>query len=266
MRILFSTGCLYYLPVEDVFAIAREAGFDGCDLVIDGRFNDARYVDRVLSSAHTFPVYSVHAPFVKMRAWGQNPEVLSHTLEIAGKVGARAVNFHPPSWYSMEMKFFKWFKRVLDFQEELRCGEISLAIENMPLLGNRLMLAPYVLNNYEDLIAFGLERNLYFTYDTTHLGTFKSDVVVAFLNYFKTGRLRNIHLSDYGGFKSHLFLGRGELPVVKLLGTMRRLGYDEFVTLELAPHELPRTQEWLIRMLAYQVSFMKLHLGMKDND
>ncbi len=265
MRILFSTGCLYYLPIEDAFSIARTSGFDGCDLVIDGRFSDPRYVDRAAACAAMLPIYSIHAPFAKMRQWGQNPEVLVRTLEVARKVGARVVNFHPPSWYSMEMKFFKWFKKVADFHEELQCGEVALAIENMPLLGNRLMLAPYVLNNYEDLIVFGLERNLCFTYDTTHLGTFRCDAVAAFLNYFKTGRLRNIHLSDYSGFKSHLFLGRGELPAVKLLTTIRRLGYDEFVTLELAPQELPRTHQWLVRMLTYQASFMRLHLGMTDN-
>ena len=42
---------------------------------------------------------------------------------------------------------------------------------------------------------------------------------------------------------------------------MRRLGYDGFVTLELAPFELPRTRDWLARMLAYQAQFLKLHLG-----
>ncbi|HEY3276717.1 MAG TPA: sugar phosphate isomerase/epimerase [Syntrophorhabdaceae bacterium] len=265
VKILFSTGCLYYLPIRDIFTIAGEAGFEGCDLVIDSRFNDPRFIDKVRECLDILPVYSVHAPFAKMRSWGSSQEILSRTLEIGSILGAGVVNFHPPSWYSMEMKFFRWFKKVKDFQEEFECRGCSLAVENMPLLGKRLMLAPYVLNAYEDLISFGMERNLYFTFDTTHLGTFGGDVVAAFLKFFSTGRLKNIHISDYGGYKSHLFLGRGDLPVAKLLNTARRLGYDEYVTLELAPHELPKTRPWLVKMLEYQASLLKLHLGVSRN-
>jgi sugar phosphate isomerase/epimerase len=266
MKVLFSTGCLYYLPVRDVFAIAARAGFEGCDLVVDARFNNGSFIDEVRGCLEILPIYSLHAPFMKMRSWGPARDVLARTLDIANALGAGVVNFHPPSWYSMEMKFYKWFNKVKDFQEEFGCTDCLIALENMPLVGKGLRLAPYVLNAYQDLIAFGLERNLYFTFDTTHLGTFGGDVTAAFLKFFSTHRLKNVHISDYGNFKSHLFLGRGELPMARLLNTMRRLGYGGFVTLELAPHELPKTEEWLARMLAYQASFLKLHLGMAENE
>ena len=67
MKILFSTGCLFYLPLKDIFDIAKKAGFEGCDLVIDGHFNDSRYVYKALECLDILPVYSVHAPFVKMK-------------------------------------------------------------------------------------------------------------------------------------------------------------------------------------------------------
>jgi sugar phosphate isomerase/epimerase len=127
-------------------------------------------------------------------------------------------------------------------------------------MGKRLLLAPYILNDFEDLIEFGMSKNLHFTFDTTHLATFGSDVIAAFLAFYKTKRLKNIHISDFGDYESHLFLGSGELPIVKLLNTMGRLEYDGMITLEVSPHELPRTREWLIKMLRYQASFMKLHL------
>jgi sugar phosphate isomerase/epimerase len=260
MKILLSTGSLFYLPIKDIFLIARDTGFDGCDLVIDRNFNDMRYLDVVGECLDVLPVYSVHAPYMKMKAWGSTAEALVRTLEIARNLGAHAVNFHPPSWYAMEVHYFKWFRKMKDFQKDFGCNGITLAVENMPLAGKRLMLAPYVLNNYEDLIRFGMDRDLYFTFDTTHLGTFGNDLIVSFLAFLKTGRLKNVHLSDYGDSKSHRFLGAGELPIVKLLNTMRRLGYDELVTLELSPYELPRTREWLLKMLTYQSSFMKLHL------
>ena len=207
MKLLFSTGCLYYLPIEDVFTIARDAGFEGCDLVIDGRFADDRYAARVLKCLHILPVCSVHAPYAKMSSWGGPAEVLSRTFAIARQAGAKVVNFHPPSWYSMEMQFVRWFRKVEDFQKEAAFPDCGLAVENMPLLGKRLMLAPYVLNAYEDLIDFGMEKNLYFTFDITHAATFGADVTAAFITFLRTSRLKNVHVSDFGGFKSHLFLG-----------------------------------------------------------
>ncbi len=261
MKILFSTGCLFYLPIKDIFSLAKEAGFEGCDLVIDDNFNDDRYIDTVIACLEILPVDSIHAPFIKMSAWGSKTHAFIRTIELAKILGTKLINFHPPSWFSMEINFFKWFKKIKDFQREFGYEDILISIENMPLVGKRLRLAPYILNDYEDLIDFGVERNLYFTFDTTHLGTFGSDIVVAFLNFFKTERLKNVHVSDYGAFKSHLLIGRGELPIVKLLNTMRRLGYDEMITLELSPYELPRTREWLVKVMSYELSFLKMHLG-----
>jgi sugar phosphate isomerase/epimerase len=266
MKILFSTGCLFYLPIKDVFLMARDTGFEGCELVIDRHFSDMKYMDTVMECLDILPVHSIHAPFVRMKTWGTTGEVLVRTLEIARQVRAQVVNFHPPNWYTMELHFFKWFRKMKDFQEDFGCDDIALTLENMPLAGKRLMLAPYVLNNFEDLIRFGKERDLYFTFDTTHLGTFGKDLIVAFLAFLDTGRLKNVHLSDYGDFKSHRFIGAGELPMVKLLNTMRRLGYDGFITLELSPYELPRTKEWLIKMLMYQASLLKMHLGVHGDE
>lgn len=260
MNILFSTGCLYYLPMRDAFLLAREAGFDGCELVLDRRFNDSRSIDAALECNTILPVQSIHAPFMKMNAWGNQVYCLQRSIEIAKILGTRIVNFHPPNWFSMEVAFFRWFRKVKDFQEKLGSDGVILTIENMPRIGKRLLLAPYILNDFEVLIEFGMSRNLYFTFDTTHLATFGNDVISAFLAFFRTRRLRNIHLSDFGDHESHLYLGCGDLPVVKLLNTIGRLGYDEMVTLEISPHELPRTRDWVVKMLQDQVTFMRMHL------
>lgn len=261
MKILFSTGSLFFLPIEEVFPLLKEAGFDGCDLVIDGKFNNRVYCDHVRSCAEILPVTTIHAPYMKLPAWGDTVQALEKTVEFGKSIGAEAVNFHPPSWFTMEVQFLKWFRKVDDFQKALNCDGLVVTIENMPRSGKRLLLAPYVLNDYEDMIRFGIARNLYFTFDTTHAATFDIDVIVGFLKYYETGRLMNIHLSDFAGFDSHLFLGRGELPVAKFLNTLRRLGYDRNITLELAPHEWPKTREVLVKALRYSVEFLQLHLG-----
>ena len=264
MKILFSTGCLYYLPIKDIFNLAGEAGFDGCDLVINTHFNKKDYIDTVKECLQILPAYSTHAPFMKMVSWGNKINALMQTLEIARQLHIEVVNFHPPSWFHMELQFFKWFNKIKDFQKELDCENMALTIENMPLSGKRLMLAPYVLNNYMDLVEFGIKKNLYFTFDTTHCATFGIDVIAAFLTVFKTGRLKNVHISDYGNSRSHLLLGSGELPVVKLLSTMMRLGYDGMITLEISPGELPRAREWLVKAMKYQLAFLKMNLGLEQ--
>jgi sugar phosphate isomerase/epimerase len=258
MKFLFSTGCLYYLPIEDIFLYAREAGFDGCELVVDHQFDNDQYFARIRECMNTLPAYSVHAPFVKMKNWGSKVDALKRTIEIAHLLSAEIVNFHPPSWLAMEIGFYRWFKKMEDFQRELGLSDGYLAIENMPRVGKRRALCPYILNDIENLIPFGIERNLYFTLDITHLATFGYDTVVTFLRIFKTGRLKNIHLSDYGDCKGHLYPGRGDLPISRLLNTARQTGYDEMITLEVSPEELPKTKDLLVKMMAFQLSYMKL--------
>ncbi len=224
MKTLFSTGTLYQLPLKDIFRLCREAGFDGCDLVINRSLDDPQYKEILSEAVEILPAYSLHAPFHRLKVWGAQVEALARSVELAKELGIRVVNFHPPSWYHHEITFYRWFRRVRDFQKELGCEDILVAIENMPLIGKRLRLAPYVLNDFKDLIEFGVKRNLYFTFDTTHVGTFDLDTVAAFLAFHKTKRLRNVHLSDCTAADSHLFPGRGALPIARLLNTMRAVG------------------------------------------
>jgi len=261
MKILFSTGSLSHLPIKDVFTLAGKAGFDGCDLVIDKKFNDPQFKESVIRCLDILPVHSLHAPYERIEAWGTEVQALFRAMELAREVNAQVVTFHPPSWLAREISYYRWFRKVKDFQEELRCGSVSLSIENMPLI--KLILPPYFYNHFKKLIRFGRERNLYFTFDITHLGTYSCDIVSAFLIYSDTKRLKNVHVSDYSLWreKSHLGLGRGELPIVRLLNTMRKLGYDQFITLEISPHEMPRTTEWLLQVMSYASSFLKLHSG-----
>ena len=260
MKVLFSTGSLSHLPINEVFSLGREAGFDGCELVISKNFNRPSYKEEIKKCLEVLPVYSIHAPYVTIASWGNERQALMRSIELAGEFGARVVTFHPPSWLAREFRFYRWFRNVVDFQKEFHCGSSFLSIENMPLI--KLVLPPYILNNFNKMIRYGLRKNLYFTYDITHIGTYGQDIVNVFLTYFDTGRLKNVHLSDYSLWreKGHLGIGRGELPIVRLLNTMSRLGYDEIVTLEIAPHELPRTRAWLLKVMSYSAAYIKLHL------
>jgi len=259
MNILFSTGSITHLPIDEIFNLSKEAGFDGCELVIDSRFKDPRYIDKVLKYLHIMPVFSVHAPYMKIKTWGNQIDALKRTVQIAQVIGAEHVIFHPPSWFYLEFGFFRWFIGVKDFQNQVGKNQVRLSIENMPLMGNRLIIPPYFLNDYRKLINYGVTKNLFFTYDTTHIATFGHDPVSVFIEYFRTGRLVNIHISDFRISKSHLLINRGDLPLIKLLNTAMRLGYDGNMTLEVAPYELPKTRAWIIKIMKYQCSLIELH-------
>jgi sugar phosphate isomerase/epimerase len=261
MKILFSSGTLYHWPLKEVFRLAKETGFDGCDLVINRSLDEPRFRDTINEALAILPAYSMHAPFTRLAEWGAHVDALKRSVTTARELGIGLVNFHPPSWFHREIKFYRWFRKINDFQKELDCRDVTLAVENMPLIGTRLKLAPYVLNDYQDLIEFGIKRNLYFTFDTTHIATFHHDAVVSFLSFHKTERLKNVHLSDSMADESHLFPGTGTLPIARLLNTMRRVGYNGMVTLEVAPREFPATKEWLVKAMQYAASFMRMHLG-----
>ncbi|MCX8022168.1 MAG: sugar phosphate isomerase/epimerase [Syntrophorhabdaceae bacterium] len=259
MNILLSTGSILSFPIDELFKIAKEAGFDGLELVIDGRFQDPYYVKKVVKSTDILPVPSIHAPYKKIKTWGNQRNALKKVVEMASIFGAKNVTFHPPSWFSLEIGFLRWFINVKDFQEEVGDRDIRLSIENMPLTGKRFPFPSYYLNDYSKMIRFGLERNLHFTFDTTHIGTFGHDPVSVFIEYYRTGRLVNIHISDFSGFKSHLLIKKGDLPLIKLLNTALRLGYDGNMTLEISPEELPKTREWVIKILKHQSSLLCFH-------
>ena len=256
-KVLLSTGSLSHLPLKEIFVIARKTGFDGCDLVIQRHLDDEAYRETLAEAVAILPVLALHVPFERLRSWGNQVQALAKSVSLADEFDIPVVSFHPPSWFHLEIRFLRWFRKVKDFQKELGCCKACVALENMPLMGGEAKRRPYLLNNFKDMIKFGVERNLYFTFDTTHLATFEHDAIDAFGHYAKTGRLRHVHLSDYAAERSHLFPGAGEFPLERLLDAIQEAGYDGAVSLEVAPDELPEAQDALEALLCEAASFLK---------
>ncbi len=264
-KVLFSTGSLSRLSLKEIFVLAKETGFDGCDLVIQKHLDHSAYRETLQECVAILPVYALHVPFEKLKVWGKPVEALIRSVALAKEFDIPVVNFHPPSWFYLEITFLKWFRKVRDFQKELRCEKVCVALENMPLTEGEIKRRPYLLNNFNDMIKFGMKRNLYFTFDTTHVATFEHEVIDAFLAYHKTGRLKHVHVSDHASERSHLFPGAGNLPLAALLRTMHAAGYDLAVSLEVAPDELPSMRGHLEAVLREASSFLKGHGGSEQH-
>ncbi|HEX5774131.1 MAG TPA: sugar phosphate isomerase/epimerase [Geomobilimonas sp.] len=256
MRISLSSGTLFTYPLHRVFEIAREVGFDGLELIINQEFQkvNPRSVIRELSPI--LPILSIHAPFMPLDGWGGPIDSVTRSVEIAADCGVPLVNFHPASWLGFELTFWRWMYRIIDFQKEVGEEGVTLTLENMPWVG-RFRINQYILSHTGKMIDFLQERNLYMTFDCTHMGSGKTNFINDFYLFYNTGRIRNVHFSDYGHGREHLLPGHGILPLTRFLNHLRNTGYNETLTLELSPHEFPQDERIMIESLREILQYLR---------
>lgn len=133
---------------------------------------------------------------------------------------------------------------------------VPVTVENMPWEG-KLRLNQYILSQTDKMIEFLNERNLFLTFDCTHMGSGKMNFINDFYMFYNTGRIRNIHFSDYGFGREHLVPGRGVLPLTRFLNHLRNTGYNETLTLELSPHEFPRDEMIIVETLSDILQYLR---------
>lgn len=131
IRIGLASTSVYPQNTVDSFRLAREAGFDGMEVMVT---QDAitRSPDRLaaLADEHGMPIFSIHAPTLLLTSlvWGRDPRVkLERSAELAAAVGATSVIVHPP---------FRWQKsysdRFLDIVRRVKAASgVEIAVENM---------------------------------------------------------------------------------------------------------------------------------------
>ena len=194
--------------------------------------------------------------------WGGPIELAAHlSIELAADRGIPLVNFHPPSWMGGEIGFWRWLYSVHDFQKEVGCGgQVAVTIENMPWVG-RFKINPNILSNTQHMIDFIHEHNLYLTFDCTHMGSGKANFINDFYLFYESGRIRNIHFSDYGHGREHLLPGHGILPLTRFLNHLRSTDYQSTVTLELDPAEFPKVDAHILESLKEILAFLRKETG-----
>lgn len=239
MKILLSSGSLYTLPLEMAFHIAKGTGYDGVEVIIPESLEQDGGPRLLRDLQEIAPICVLHAPFHVIPGWGDRITALMKTVDLAESLSVPMVTFHPPKWLVPEVTFWRWMYTVKDFQRELGGGRVTIAMENMPYRGRPMRFTPYMFGKTEDIIRFVEKRNLYFTFDSAHMGTTHRPFAGNFLRLYRTKRVKNIHFSDYRGRREHLLPGHGDLPLEGLLQYLRESGYDGMITLETIPEELP---------------------------
>ncbi len=241
MKLILSAGSLYTLPLAKVFEIAKDTGFDGMEVIINHDFSFQGNRERLQELQQILPIYSLHAPFFDIDGWGNKISQLLRTVELAVDCSIPLINFHPPSWIALEVKFWRWFNRVMDYQQEVGRDQVIITVENMPCTG-AFKSNPYLLGHTGKLINFLHDHNLFLTFDTAHMGSSKANFLHDFHLLYDSGRMRNIHFSDYGYGREHLLPGHGVLPLTRFLNHLRETDYNKTITLELSPREFPEDE------------------------
>jgi sugar phosphate isomerase/epimerase len=256
MKITLSSGSLYTLPLAKAFAIARDLAFDGMELIINQEFLKVNSLQLIEKLQEYLPILSIHAPFMPLDGWGTPMDSLHRCVELAHKRDIPLVNFHPPSWMGCELSFWRWLYKTHDFQKEVGSEKVIVTMENMPWIG-RFRINPHILSDTRQLIDFVQERNLYMTFDCTHMGSGKANFINDFYLCYNSGRIRNIHFSDYGHGREHLIPGHGMLPLTRFLNHLRNTDYNDTVTLELSPHEFPRDEAIIRASLGEILAYLR---------
>ncbi|HSJ53037.1 MAG TPA: sugar phosphate isomerase/epimerase [Anaerolineae bacterium] len=277
MNLVLSTGSLYSYGLDRVFALAAETGFDGVEVLIDGRW-DARQPDYLwcLMQGSGLPIPTVHAPFFPwVQGWPRDElGRLERSADVARAVGAGVVVAHLPlRFYGLRVELVglstgprmlpiriprrNSFGRFL--REDLPAFEaaqgVRVGVENMParlFLGRRANL--YAMNDVE--VLAGLPH---LTLDTTHVGTWGWDLLAVYERLKE--RIVHVHLSNFDG-QEHRRPDTGYLPLDRLLQRLARDRYEGAVSLELGPDVLEAEDESkVLAHLRRAVTFCREHLA-----
>lgn len=265
MILSLSTGSLFTLPLQRVFELAAESGFDGVELIINQDFQRVNAAKLVRSLQGITKIHSIHSPFMELDGWGGAIDSLKLSVKLAAECNIPLVNFHPPSWMGFEIGYLRWLYSIHDFQKEIGMdGKVTITLENMPWVG-KWKVNPHILSNTQRMVDFIQEHNLYMTFDCTHMGSGKTNFINDFFLCYESGRIRNIHFSDYGHGREHLLPGHGILPLTRFLNHLRNTEYKSTVTLELDPKEFPRGEHNILESLKEILSFLRTETGPQDD-
>lgn len=260
MHYTFSTGSLYTYGTDRVFGLAAEAGFDGLEVLVDGRFDTRQpaYLRRLMER-HGLAILSVHAPFrpERLDAWPHDsPGSIAATAELAAAVGAGVVVAHLPR--SPERAYERWLRQGLAAWQRAHPQPV-IAVENMPRKWFRWWpwapLDPWRLNRLEEWSAFP-----HLMLDTTHLATKGLDPLEVYGRV--RGQVAHIHLSNAQRegkrVLEHRRLEDGYLHLDAFLRRLATDGYAGLVVVELVPHSLEAEDEEKVRAhLQRQVAFCR---------
>jgi sugar phosphate isomerase/epimerase len=228
-RVLLSNAPFHHRSLDDAFAVAAEAGFDGLELMVTGDpvTQDIASVTE-LSETYRLPVPVVHGPFLLLtrRVFGTDPLAkATRTCLLARALGADLVIVHPP--FRWQHRFRAWLAA-----EAGTVGEahgVRVAVENL----YPVPLGAITPRLHTTTLPEHLLEHRHVVLDTSHLAVTGVDLGAAWDAVGPS--TTHLHVSDHdGGWGDrHLLIGEGRLPLASLLARVSRDVPSPSITLEL---------------------------------
>jgi sugar phosphate isomerase/epimerase len=247
MDILISTGSLAPRGADDIASIARQAGADGLELLLNARLLAAG-PDRIarIAHVHDVPIRSVHPPIRFFHPGGSVHDDVIAAAEFARALpGCQVLVMHAVGGATLHSEQGRAFFRTVDAVTTiLGKSGTRLAIENRGTVQPQPRMD--FLDRLQNLYRVCEEWDLDITFDTSHAASFGLNIVPALDIVYP--RLANIHLSDRreeapaiaSGIinaltREHQAPGSGALPLAPFVQRLRTKGYRGAITLELSP-------------------------------
>jgi sugar phosphate isomerase/epimerase len=246
LRIALATASLYLYPLRRVFALAKNTGFEGLEVVLcpELRARGSKYV-RGLSQEYGLPIFGLHPPMIPIPRRIQHHKLLPQMIPVAQDLACQYIVIHAPKARALNEGLGpEYVEAVVACVEELKGTSTRLCVENQAVF--RPSDRQYALSPYRELWRFVEEHDLAVTLDTSHAASFPYDLLEAYQTL--RDRLVNVHLSDFrqglpippwfnlhSFFKHHQVPGSGDLPLRPLLERLRTDGYQGLITVEVSP-------------------------------
>jgi sugar phosphate isomerase/epimerase len=249
LRISLSTASLYFYPLRHIFALARDAGFDGLELVLGpGAIPEDSSRIKELSREYGLPILTIHPPMIPMPGRREHHRLLPVLARVAHQLDSQFIVIHVPKALSLSEGIGKEYVAAVGAcVGQLRGGSPRLCLENQAVF--RTEDRRYILSTPQKLGCFAQEHDVAVTLDTAHAASFPCDLLEAYEAL--ASRLVNVHFSDFrrdlsippwfnlhSHFKHHQMPGQGDLALVPFLERLKRDSYDGIITVEVSPFSL----------------------------
>lgn len=181
----------------------------------------------------------IHAPFVEANLISNSEHIRRSSFEyykyrlspLVKHFEAKVVTFH------LGYTAFYYKNIVFDQFKKLSALFPQLAIENMPANKNIWKVAyPSTENEFDDLLS---KIDSKITFDVGHWFKQEYDIYKLVKKY--SNRIINIHIHDIIDGKDHQPLGTGSLDVEKFISTLKDIGYQGYLSIELISDDIKGT-------------------------
>ncbi len=221
--LILSTDSLKGYGLNRIFGFAKEADYDGLELVLDKKEFDTQNADYVKDLVKEYKM-----PVVAVRTFKNSTiKKTEIVLKIAQELKAKTVILDSPKIF--DFKYAEWMKKEVPSLRK-KYG-VSIALKNSPhetlfvVIPGRAMSSMADLQNFKQVCL-----------DTAYLYSKKIDLMKAYRMVKKY--MVHVHLSNVRHERMHSFPTEGIIPLESLLTKLKKDKYKGDVSVLVRPQDM----------------------------